>query len=135
MNRHATRYYHVHKMLEGRWCITQSKWKHSIFKKPIPGDKSCLFTCIFSQLYLVVTSNQVNCRQETCLRQLVQQVIYTWQWINTLLSLSIQCSVTKCHTQFLCLLLNEDDGGPIRQARWTNPPLLKVFAKLPSHLC
>ena len=42
----VTRHYHIHKMLEVGWCITQSKRKHSVLKQPIPGDKSCLFTGI-----------------------------------------------------------------------------------------
>ena len=40
----VTRHYRIHKMLEVRWCITQSKWKHSIFKQLISGDQSSLFT-------------------------------------------------------------------------------------------
>ena len=53
----VTRYYCIHKMLEGRWCIAKPKWKHSILKQPIPGDESSLFTSIISQIDLVVPTS------------------------------------------------------------------------------
>ena len=78
-------------MLECRWCIIQSKQKYSVLKQPIPGDKSCLFTGIVSQLDLVVTTSQVNCKQETSFRQLVQQVIYAQQRIDMLAESCVLC--------------------------------------------
>ena len=42
----VTRHHRIHQTLESRQCITQSKWKYSVFKQPIPAYKSCLFTGI-----------------------------------------------------------------------------------------
>ena len=64
----VTRYYYIRKVLEGRLCIAQSKQKHGIFKWPILGDKSGLFTSIVSQLDLVITTSQVDRRQKVRLR-------------------------------------------------------------------
>ena len=107
------RHYCIHKMLESRWCIIQSKQKYSLFKQPIPGDESSLFTSIVSQFDLVVATSQVDCRQIAGLRQLVQQVINERQWKDILLHLSVQCSIVNHHSQFPSLFLNEENGGPI----------------------
>ena len=80
-------------------------------------------------------TSQVNRRQKAYLRQLVQQVINTKQWIDILLYLSVQPSIVNLHLQLPSLLPKEDDGGPTGRARRTNPPLFEVFIKLPSHFC
>ena len=66
-------------MLEGSWCITQSKKKHNIFKQPIPGDESSIFTSIVSQFDLVVTTSQVDRRQKRALDNLSNK---SSTWVN-----------------------------------------------------
>ena len=132
---HVTSQHHIHKMLKGRRCIAKPKQKHGVFNQPIPSDKRSPFTSIANQLDLVVPTTQANCRQEAHFGQLVKQVIYTWQWINIFLCLSALHSVDNCHLQFPSLLPNKDHERPIRQVRWMNSPLFKVFVKLPSHFC
>ena len=67
--------------------------------------------------------------------KLIQQIIDTWQWVNILFSLPIQCTIINYHLQLSRLLPNEDDWSTPWAARWFDTYLSQVFIYLPPYLC
>ncbi len=87
----------VHQALKTAGGVTQSKRHNAELKKSKLGEKSGLVLIPWLDLHLVVTLGKVQLGKYSSTLQLIQEVLYMWQWVTIPNSTAIKR--TEVHTQ------------------------------------
>ena len=105
----------VHRPLEVRWSILDTKWHNYEFKCAIPTCKRSLIPIALSYRNLVVAVPEVKFAKNLCSTQPSQHFVNPWERPTISHCICVQGPVVNAHTQpTTTLLLRKENWSAIR---------------------
>jgi len=99
----------VHAPLESGRSISQPHWHDQPLIVPLVGSKCCFLYMLWVDLYLIVSTHEINFRENARPMQLIYKIICSRQGILVRNGLFIEHSVVYTESQCPILLWYKDD--------------------------